>query len=268
VGGLGDEHRARCRGRLQPCRQIGRIADRCVVHAQVVADVAHHHRAGVDPDPHAELEAARRVDLAAQRLDRGLHREPRHHGATRRVLERERGAEQRHHAVAGELVDDPLELVHLGEQRLHAALHPAVQILGIDALADRSEADRVGEQHRHDLALAFDRRALAKDAVCQVRRCVGERLRRRGVAGRNGRGRSGDREAAAVAEARAGTQHSPAVGASGCEGRTAAVAETRVLAILVLAAAAANDALPHRRLQRRAYHGHGRPGSCVLWIGR
>jgi hypothetical protein len=37
---------------LEPCGEIGGIPHRHVVHAQVVADLAHHHEAGVNADAH------------------------------------------------------------------------------------------------------------------------------------------------------------------------------------------------------------------------
>ena len=55
---------------------------------------------------------------------------------------------------------------------VEAAVHERVQLLRIDPLGDRREADDVGEEHRHVLALALDRGARAQDAVGEVLRRV------------------------------------------------------------------------------------------------
>ena len=59
------------------------------------------------------------------------------HGAPRMVLVGDGRAEQRHDAVAQELVDRPLVAVHLGEHQLERAPHDAVNVLGIQPLAER-----------------------------------------------------------------------------------------------------------------------------------
>jgi hypothetical protein len=55
------------------------------------------------------------------------------------VLVGDGGAEQRHDAVAQELVDRSLVPVHLGKDQLEDARHHAVNVLGIEALAERGE---------------------------------------------------------------------------------------------------------------------------------
>ena len=51
MGRVADEQRARFGHLLQPRGEVGRVADRGVVHSQVVADRADHHEAGVEPHP-------------------------------------------------------------------------------------------------------------------------------------------------------------------------------------------------------------------------
>ena len=155
LGGVADQDRARRRQRLQARGEVGRVADRRVVHLEVVADRADDDRAGVDADAQLELDAALGERHAA--LRRGERVADRQRGADRalgRVLVRDRRAEERHHAVAGELVDDALEAVDLAEAELDVLLEQLAVLLGVEPVGDRGRADEVAEQHRDELALA------------------------------------------------------------------------------------------------------------------
>ena len=98
-----------------------------------------------------------RPALAAQ-LGRVLgdvveHLQGRVTGALRVVLVGDRGAEDGHDPVAGELVDGPLEPGHrVGEDR-EEALHDLAPLLRVLLLGQVHRAAHVGEQHRHLLAL-------------------------------------------------------------------------------------------------------------------
>ena len=98
-----------------------------------------------------------RCELVRVTRERALDRERGRDRAHRVVLVRDRRAEERHHAVARELIHGALVAVHRLHDRLKAAVHDAVQILGIEARRERGEARDVGEQHGHELALAFER---------------------------------------------------------------------------------------------------------------
>ena len=58
------------------------------------------------------------------------------------ILVRDRGAEERHHAVAQELVDRALVAVDDAEDHLEAAVHDLVDLFGIQARRHRGEARR------------------------------------------------------------------------------------------------------------------------------
>ncbi len=75
------------------------------------------------------------------------------------VLVRDRRAEQRHDAVAGELVDRALEAVDALAEDREEALHDLAPLLGVAALGEVHRAHHVGEQHRHVLALPFQHAA-------------------------------------------------------------------------------------------------------------
>ena len=70
------------------------------------------------------------------------------------VLVRDRRAEHRHHRVADELLHRAAALLELGAQPLVVRPQDRLDVLRVERLGARGEADEVGEQHRHDLALA------------------------------------------------------------------------------------------------------------------
>ena len=79
-------------------------------------------------------------------------------GAARRVLVRDRGTEERHHAVAARDVDDALAAVDARPNtNARYMLEEIMVLLGVEPLGERRRADQVAEQHRDLLALALDR---------------------------------------------------------------------------------------------------------------
>jgi hypothetical protein len=145
VGRLADEDPVHGRGRLQA---------RCRVH-----DVPRRHPftpggpcaqrdqglARVDGDPQLQLRLFFDDPVA--------DRKRRTHCALRIVFVCDRGAEQRHHGIADELLHGASETFELhteacvvrGEERAH--------VLRVELLGARGEADQVGEEHRDDLPL-------------------------------------------------------------------------------------------------------------------
>ena len=87
------------------------------------------------------------------------------HGAPRRVLVRYRRSEQRHEPVAAVLVDGAFEAVNFGGDQLEAALNDAMDLLGIELLAERGVVREISEQDGHLPPLAFQRRAPAQDLL-------------------------------------------------------------------------------------------------------
>jgi hypothetical protein len=168
-GVLGQVCASRLRERLHPRREIHGRTLGGVVHAQVVSDPADDDLAGVEPHPYREVETplqSQLVRVAPQRVPQPDRRVAR---ALRVVLVRDRCAEQRHDPIAGVLVDRPVEAVHAVGQDLEEAVEDAVPLLRIDLLRELDRALHVREQHRHLLALAFERAARGQDLVGQVR---------------------------------------------------------------------------------------------------
>src|SRR4029434_3046318 len=82
------------------------------------------------------------------------------------VLVRERGAEQRHHPVTGELDDRALEACHTLGEELEETVHDAVPVLGVELLGELHRALHVGEEHGHLLSLAVAATARGAYTLC------------------------------------------------------------------------------------------------------
>src|SRR5437870_11286843 len=211
---------------------------RGVVHAVVVADRADHDFAGVEPHAHREAEALLEAEPARVAADLLDETERRVAGPARVVLVRDRRAEERHYAVAGELGDGALEAMHaLGEEGSEA-LHDVVEHFRIGLLGEVHRSLHVGEEDRHLLAFAFEGGARGEDLLGEMPRRVG----RGGPLGSR-RGDSGQQGAAVPTEFLAGLDRRSTRPAVATESRPALRAEAPVVAVLVAARRAANPAL-------------------------
>ncbi len=168
-GGLAHENAARIRQLLESPRDIGGVADGGVVHAKVIADGAHHHETGVDPHPDGQRGSAGGGELAhpALNVQRGQH------GPAGMVLTGHRRAEERHEAVAEELIHRPAVAMNLGEGQLEEALEEGMHGLRAQPLGEHRRPGEIAEEHGDLLPLAFHRAPRGQDAVGQVRRRIG-----------------------------------------------------------------------------------------------
>ena len=209
--------------------QMRGLADRRVVHAEIAADGAHDHLAGVESDADLDLDTVLPAQLGGVAGDRLLHGEGGVAGADGVVLVGERRAEERHDAVAHDLVHGALVAVH----RVHHALEDRVQelarVLGIAVGEQLEGALHVGEHHGDMLALSLERVAGGQNLLGQVPRCVDlearrakpwRRARRQGLA-------------ALVAEATAGQRWCARSGTDHVEATTAAAAELGAVGIVL-----------------------------------
>ena len=164
---------ARARQLLHPPREMGRLADRRVVHVEIAADGAHDDLARVEPDPdlhvHA-VRAARLLRVAHHQLLHPQRRIARPHGV---VLVGERRAEQRHDPVAHDLVDRALVAVDRFHHVLEHRIEELARLLGIAVGEQFHRALQVGEQHGDLLALAFQGGLGGEDLLGQMLRGVG-----------------------------------------------------------------------------------------------
>src|SRR5262244_1207598 len=155
--------------------QMSRLADRRVVHAEIRADGANHHVAGIQADPDSHGDAVGQKCLARISLHRLLHPQGSITSTDRVIFMRERGTEQRHDPVTHHLVHRPLVVVN----RLHHALEHRIEklarFLGVAIGEELHRASEVGEEHGDLLALPFQGRFGGEDSFGQLRRRVGSR---------------------------------------------------------------------------------------------
>jgi hypothetical protein len=173
-----DEHRAWLRQLFHPRREMGRLTDRRVVHAEVVADRADHDLAGVEPDADLHRHAMRASLLVGVSIDRLLHPQRGVARADGVVFVRNRRAEQRHDPVAHDLVHRALVAVdgvhHVPEHRVE----DLARFLGIAVGQQLHRALEIGEQDGHLLPFAFERGLRGEDSLGEMSRRV--RVGRRG----------------------------------------------------------------------------------------
>jgi hypothetical protein len=227
VRGLGRLDRGGLGGLLHPRGKVRCVADSGVIHAQVVADLAHDDGPAVEPDPYTQLDTVLARELSGKAVERRLDRERGLGGAQRVIFECERCAEERHQPIAEELVHRALVAMDRVRHEAQNAVHQLVHYLGIEPLGHTRRLDDVGEQHGHLLALALERNARCQDAVREVRGSI--RSSRRCAGG------AGDGATTRRAEARLGAKRGAAAGAVPAEHRATMLAEPRRVGVGALA---------------------------------
>jgi hypothetical protein len=74
-------------------------------------------------------------------------------------------AKKGHDAIAGKLIDGPLEAMHPVQENLKAAIHEGMDLLGIEALREGGESGHVSKQDSDLFALPFERTAGGQDLL-------------------------------------------------------------------------------------------------------
>ena len=159
---------------LHARRQAHRVALRRVVHAQIVADLAHDDLSGIEAHANRKIQSARQPQLIGVGPERVAQVQRGEAGALRVVLVGDGRAEQRHDAVAGVLVHRAFEAVHAVGEDGEEAIEDAVPFLRIHLLGQFHRALDVGEQDGHLLALAFEGGLGLQDFVGEVFGRVGK----------------------------------------------------------------------------------------------
>jgi hypothetical protein len=265
LGGLAHYHTARPGSLLKARGQVGGISNRRVVHPQVVPDLPHDDGPRVETDPHLQREPALGLHLPVVISECPLDGERGVSRAPRAVLVSDGRAKERHHAVAGVLVDRALEPVDLGRDQLEASVNDAVHVLGVQLLGESGEARDVGEEDGNLTALALEGGPRPEDLVGEMPRGVGDHrtpVRERG--GRRGTRRPclglcpplgrrslTDALAAGSAESGLGPDRPSAARAHRVEDRPALIAEA-VLRWVVHATCPAHHAVCVSRVERTA----------------
>src|SRR5215468_7598670 len=142
---------------------MGRLAHGRVVHAEIAAYRSDDGLARVNADPDLDGHAARPAEVLRELSDRLLHFKSGIARPHRMVLVGDGRAEERHDAVAHDLVHRALEAV----DRLHHSLEHGIEdlprLLGI----------AIGEEYCHLLALALERSPGEENAFGEMLRGVG-----------------------------------------------------------------------------------------------
>ena len=167
-----------------------RLPHRRVIHVQIAADGAHHHLAAVQADADLHRHTLGALHLGGILLHRRLHGEGGVAGPYGVVFMGNGGAEQRHDAIAHDLVDGALVAVHRGHHAVEHRVQELARLLGVAVGQQGHGAFEVGKQHGDVLALAFEGGAGGEDFLRQIGRGVGQRGTLLGGGGRcGGRGR-------------------------------------------------------------------------------
>jgi hypothetical protein len=154
-GGPGGQVRGAGLGqRLHALSQPDRVAHGGVLHLALVADRPDDDLAGVDPDADGEVDALG-AHLGRQLGDTVDHRQRGAAGALGVILACDGRAEQRHDAVAGELVDRAVGVVDGVGEHLEEAVHQLAPGLRVELLCEVHRSLDIGEQHGDLFALAF-----------------------------------------------------------------------------------------------------------------
>jgi ABC-2 type transport system ATP-binding protein len=145
VGRLAEDDLPGRGGLLEPLADVDRVAaDEAVAGGRI----AGHHLAGVDPDPHLEVDLARAIELRDALLDveRGSH------GPQGIVLVDDRHAEDGHDLVADELLDGAAMRLDDRRGTFEEAEHQVAERLRVEPARELGERDEVAEEDSDRLA--------------------------------------------------------------------------------------------------------------------
>src|SRR5262249_8235748 len=247
VCGFGDDDASGIGGLQHPGRDIGRVADRRVVHPPVAADADDDNETGAEALPAPELDTAAPLQFVPIALEGALDTERGMHRAPRMILMSDRRPEQRHDAVAEELIDGALVAMDFGQHQLEGTSHESVHVLRIQPIGHRGESRHVDKEHGDLLALAFESALRSEDLLGEMLRGVGR------WKGRTSRGWAGGAYGLATLEAEPGArrQFRATRAAHQREAGSAAEAESGVRRGVLLALGTLHSQPPSSRRVRR-----------------
>ncbi len=150
-GRLREHHPARGRHRFHPLGKTDGLAGRGVAQGSRT-DVTGDHPTGVQAHPQLQCHAIAALHLGCQSARLVLDGQRRKARPKSVILQRNWGAEQRHHPVA-RLLRGPAVALHHHRRPLHQLGHDFAQPLHVQRGRDVHRAHHVSEQHRHLLVL-------------------------------------------------------------------------------------------------------------------
>ena len=177
VSGLRDHDLAGSGLPFQASRHVRRVSHRGVVHPQVVADGSHHHGPGIHPHPEGDRGVALPHIGAVPGVDPTAELQCGEHRAQGMVLMGDGGAEQRHEAIAQELIDVAFVAMNGIDSELEEPVQNVVHGLRPELLGHLRRVRQIAEQHRDLLAFSLQDGAGGEDLLAgQVRRSVRVRI--------------------------------------------------------------------------------------------
>ena len=177
----------------------------------------------------------------ARALDRGLDRKRRQRGPRRMVFIGERRAEDRHEAIAQELIHGALEAMHFGQRTRKEIREQGMHRFGAERTRERGRVHHIAEQYRDLFLLTAQGVSIGEDLLREMGwGVIGRAVRefRRVRAG------AAQRRPAGPAETLLGGDRRLAGRALPCERLSTLRAELRVRRVLVMASLAVTHADP------------------------
>ena len=135
---------------------------------QIIANGAHHHLTGVEPDTDLHRHALRAPHLLRIALHEFLHGERRITGPDSMIVMRDRRAKQGHNAITHDLVHGPFIAVHGRHHVLEHRVEELARLLRVAVGQQLHRAFEVGKQDRDLLALAFQRATGREDFLREI----------------------------------------------------------------------------------------------------
>ena len=177
VGGFADHDVSALGALLQARGDVGGVSDRGVVHPEVAADAADDDEPAIEALAHLERQGALALQFTAIVLEGALDAERGAHRPLRMVLVSDRRAEERHDAVAEELIHRAFVPMDLGQHELERARHERVHVLRVESGGERGEAGDIHEQNGDLLTLALEGGLGGEDALGEMLGGVRRRAR-------------------------------------------------------------------------------------------
>ena len=147
---------ARSRHLLHAGRQMRCLPDSGVVHVEIAVDRADHNFSRVQADSDLNWHTLQTLKLRAIAIHGLLHSERRVAGSDGVILVGHRRTEERHYAVAHDLVDDALVTVNSLHHQFEHRIQNLPRLLRVAVSEQLHGSLEVGEEHRHLLALTFE----------------------------------------------------------------------------------------------------------------
>ncbi len=151
------------------------LPHRRVVHLEVTADRSNHDLAGVQAHPDLRLDPMQAAKVFRVPFDGLLHSQGGIARSDRVIFVGERCAEEGHDPVSHHLVDGAFVEVHGLHHALEHRIEDLARLFGITVGQELQRSPEVSEQHRHPLALAFQRPPRGEDLLGEMLWRIGVR---------------------------------------------------------------------------------------------